>query len=791
MHPAESSPLQHLPAGLTIASATLVLLGRAISIPSLDRVLCALGPMKANAAGCFLLAGVSLVLCRRAATGRASAVIGEALGAVVVLIGTLTVAESFTATDWGTDRLLYFRSLACDADVRMPPITASAFVLIGLALMLRHRGRARRASDVLASATALFTSISVLGFLYGASATSVTGRFAAMTPGAAALFTLLCGGFFLSYAELHRSTPLYGSNPESAALRRLLVATFLWPTIGGWALVSGVRVGLYDVALGTAILVALGFAVFAVLILRHAHDLDTVRRTQEEAESRFRDLVEFSPDGILTVDRTGLIRMANKQAGELFGRPRTELVGQPIETLLPAKFRAQHVADRTEFQGHPRVRRMGESRQLTALRKDGREVIATVRDVTERTQAEEALRNSEARHRALLKGLPDLIFILDSDAVFLDYHAPDVSLPLVPPERFLGRPVSKVLPPEVARRFEAALAEALRTDQAQSIEYAFAVSESQPRHFEARVIPIQGRTVTVVARDVTERKALAVQLRQGQKMEAIGRLAGGIAHDFNNLLTAIGGYNSFVLQSLDETDSRRADLLEVQKAADRAAALTRQLLAFSRRQVLQFKVLDVNGLVADVQKLLRRTIPENIDLVLDLDLVLEPVRADPGQLEQVVLNLAVNARDAMPHGGQLRFVNTTVDVGEAWARRHPPMPPGRYVRLVMSDTGMGMPPETQARIFEPFFTTKERGKGTGLGLATVYGIVKQSGGFIWVDSEVGRGTTFEVYLPVVQEPIDQPVQIEPVPEITGGSETILLAEDDGAVRRLARDVLTN
>lgn len=348
-------------------------------------------------------------------------------------------------------------------------------------------------------------------------------------------------------------------------------------------------------------------------------------------------------------------------------------------------------------------------------------------------------------------------------------------------------------------------------DRDRFVEMHRAVSDGSPGRLEFRIITLNGderwveshsvpfdrspverdarRAVLSVTSDVTERKHLEEQLRQGHKMEAVGLLAGGVAHDFNNLLTAIGGYTEFVLETLDDSDSRRRDLLEVHKATERAATLTRQLLAFGRRQVLQSQVLDLNVLVADVHNLLQRTIPEHITFVLDLSPVLDNVRADSNQLQQVLMNLAVNAADAMPQGGQLRLATNTVDVDNAWARRHPPMTPGRYVRLVVSDTGIGMSPETKARVFEPFFTTKQPGKGTGLGLATVYGIVKQSGGFIWVTSQLQRGSSFEIYLPAVQDPIESALPVSRQAEPTGGTETVLLAEDDGGVRGLARDVL--
>jgi len=290
--------------------------------------------------------------------------------------------------------------------------------------------------------------------------------------------------------------------------------------------------------------------------------------------------------------------------------------------------------------------------------------------------------------------------------------------------------------------------------------------------------------------DITEHKRLEDQLRQAQKMEAVGRLAGGVAHDFNNLLTAIGGYSDLLLADLATADPRRGDVEEIKKAAERAAALTRQLLAFSRRQVLQPKVLDLNGVIAGAERLLRRLIGEHIRLETRLAAGLGAVRADAGQVEQVVMNLAVNSREAMQEGGVLTITTANVVLG---AEGHPgedvPVPPGRYVELRVSDTGTGMDTETRRRLFEPFFTTREKGKGTGLGLATVYGIVKQSGGFIWVDSTPGVGSTFTIDLPQVDEPVETARSTGLGAAQASGTETILVVEDEPAVRNVACQAL--
>jgi len=303
-------------------------------------------------------------------------------------------------------------------------------------------------------------------------------------------------------------------------------------------------------------------------------------------------------------------------------------------------------------------------------------------------------------------------------------------------------------------------------------------------------LPIKIRRALKEVADRTENRRLEEQLRQSQKVEAIGRLAGGIAHDFNNLLTAIVGYSDLALTNLGEDSPLSADIIEIRKAGQRAATLTRQLLAFSRKQVLQPIVLDLNDVVSNTDKMLRRLIGEDIELVTLLGKDLGCVRADPGQIEQIILNLTLNARDAMLQGGKLTIETANVELDEAYARRHIAVEPGSYVMLAVSDNGLGMDAETQEHLFEPFFTTKEVGKGTGLGLSTVYGIVKQSCGNISVHSEPRKGTLFQIYFPRVHEAAEvweQPRKSDP--ERLTGTETVLLVEDQGIVRNLVRHVL--
>ena len=399
--------------------------------------------------------------------------------------------------------------------------------------------------------------------------------------------------------------------------------------------------------------------------------------------------------------------------------------------------------------------------------------------------------------RQVIDANPHLIFVKDwegryvlANCALAEFHGTTV-------ENLLGKRDSDFgLKQEEVDRFLQNDREVISSQSAAFIaeEQATCASTGATRWFQTVKVPLlssdgSARQVLGVATDITERKQLEDQFRQAHKMEAVGRLAGGVAHDFNNVLTVIRAQTEFLLSDLPAEDPRRGDVLEIQHAADRAAAFTRQLLAFSRRQLLQPVVLELNEVVTGMEMMVRRLMGEDVVLLTKLQPDLPRVWADPGQLQQVVLNLAVNARDAMPQGGSLLIETSVVELDEHYPRQHPSAKPGVHVVLIVTDTGCGMDPATRSRIFEPFFTTKEPGKGTGLGLSTVYGIVKQSGGHIWVYSEVGRGSTFKLYFPphygraeaATPERTDLPA--------LGAGATILLVEDERPVRSTLRRLL--
>src|SRR5580698_1681437 len=420
-------------------------------------------------------------------------------------------------------------------------------------------------------------------------------------------------------------------------------------------------------------------------------------------------------------------------------------------------------------------------------------VARQVASAVEIKRNEQAMRRSEARYRSLVQSSVYGIYRSSLEGRFLDVNPALITMLGYgsAEEVLLLDPEAQVFaqPEEHTRLIE----DFRRSGRLDGVEVRWKRKDGSPI-----TVRISGRAVSsadepadvleAIAEDVTDRRALEDQFRQAQKMEAVGRLAGGVAHDFNNLLMVVSGYAEVLLAKLDPLHPLHEKARAIQQASDRATTLTRQLLAFSRKQLLELKVVDVNAIVSDMERLMRPLIGENVELVARLAPTAPHTRADAGQLEQVLMNLVVNAKDAMSGGGKLTIQTQNIVMDESHRRGQQFIRPGVYVMLSVSDTGTGMDKETQSRIFEPFFTTKEKGKGTGLGLSTVYGIVKQSGGYVMVQSEQGRGTSFHIYLPRVEGTAEKHTTPAPDPAL-GGTETVLLVEDEESVRQLVRDTL--
>ncbi|MBI3355930.1 MAG: PAS domain S-box protein [Nitrospirae bacterium] len=546
-----------------------------------------------------------------------------------------------------------------------------------------------------------------------------------------------------------------------------------------------------------------------VRVIQYAIERKQSEKAVRDSETRLRAIINTALDALIGINAQGVIIDWNPRAEVIFGWTRGEAIGQKlVDLIIPPRYREAHERGLQHFLRTGEGQALNRSIEVAGLRRDGTEVPlelsisplkcgetyvfnAFLSDITERKQAEEV----RVRLASIVESSADAIIGMTLDGIVMTWNRGAERVFGYTRDEALGKSI-RYFTPQDRRDEETQIIE--RVKQGEHLTHFETVrrrKDGKDINIALTISPMKDGAGTMIgfstiARDITEQKRLETQLRQSQKMEGIGQLAGGIAHDFNNLLTVINSYSDMLLGEVGfATPFVRNGLDQIKEAGHRSASLTRQLLAFTRQQILEPKILDLNESVSNMAKLLRRLIGEDIDLVLCPHPTLGRVKIDPGQVEQIVMNLAVNARHAMPQGGQLTIETMNAELDNVDAHQQISAAPGSYVRLAVSDTGCGMDTDTQTRMFEPFFTTKGPGKGTGLGLATVHGIVKHSGGRIQVYSELGKGTTFHIDLPRIEGTVERLDPVSAPNAALCGSETILLVEDEEMVRALAQAIL--
>ena len=535
--------------------------------------------------------------------------------------------------------------------------------------------------------------------------------------------------------------------------------------------------------------------------------LESSRELQKNL-SLLQGITEGTTDSVFVKDLQGRYLMINSAGANLLGRRVEEVIGKDdSELFTPETGREIMAADRKVVEsGRAQTYEeigvsAGVARTYLSTKGPHRDsnggiigLLGICRDITDRKRAEQEFRQSQQKLRIHFEHTPLAVIEWDTQLRITEWSPSAERVFGYSRQEAIGRDSSLLVPPALREHVDG-IGRQLLTQKGGTRSTNDNLTKDgrtiSCEWYNTPLVDESGQVLGVASlvQDVTERVALEERLRQSQKMEAVGRLAGGVAHDFNNLLTVIIGYSQILTDGLPGASRLRDATTQIRSAADRAAGITRQLLAFSRKQVLSPRVIDLNDVMLNLDTMLRRLIGEDVEVLTVPGRDLGAVRADPGQIEQVIMNLALNARDAMPNGGKLTLETENMELDASYASEHEPLQPGRYVMLAVSDTGTGMSPDTQAHIFEPFFTTKEVGKGTGLGLSMVYGIVKQSGGYIWVYSEPGRGTSFKIYLPRVDQ-LAEAIALEKRPaSVRRGTETILLVEDDAQLRALTSSVL--
>jgi len=537
--------------------------------------------------------------------------------------------------------------------------------------------------------------------------------------------------------------------------------------------------------------------------------------------------LEAIPDAIVAVDIDGTIVQVNSQTEAIFGYPRGELIGQKIEILVPARYRDQHHEHRGSFAHSPKVRRMGAGLDLKGRRRDGSEfsveislspvslpegtfVLSAIRDISDRKRIEEELRRAheelgrrttqeigqyQRRLAAIIDSSADAIIGKELDGTITSWNRGAEAMYGYTADEIVGKNISLLTSKDRPDEIPQILARIRSGERIEHYESVRVTKDGRHLNVSISISPIKdpnGKIVgaSAIARDITAQRRAEDHLRQAQKMEAVGRLAGGVAHDFNNILGIVTACTELLRDRIDADSDQALYVGNIRKAVERGISLTRQLLAFTRKSSVQPQLIDLNIHLKDVVKLLRPLMGDDVEIVVAPRSPSAIIEIDPGQFDQIVLNLAVNSRDAMPRGGKFILETASVELDDVFTSQHRPMQAGRYILIAVSDTGVGMDAATVTRIFEPFFTTKEVGKGTGLGLATVYGIVQHGGGHIWVYSEPGSGTTFKIYLPSAEDKLGETPQPQAEKTVRRREgTTVLLVEDDEIMLSMTRKLL--
>jgi two-component system, cell cycle sensor histidine kinase and response regulator CckA len=799
-----------------------VLIGWLFDLDFLKRLSPGFVSMNPMTAVALILAGVSLALFLWSPRGRDEISRGRILTArlcalVVLLIGLARLLALTVGWDLGVDQWLFASKLAdgLHTPSLIAPSAALNFCLLGGALLVvdREKRIVRSCCEGSVIVVGFGSVLATLGYCYGIQAFYRFGEFIPMALHAAMTFIILTVALLLSHTDRGLLAVFAGEKASGTMTRRLMPAVILIPAGFGWLELRGELTGTFDSTVGNALFAVANILVFTFLVCRNARELHAEELAYEQAEEAFREsqrrfysAFEHAPIAVALVSPAFKWLKVNLALCELFGYSEAELLARSVQdithpddvNLSLSSIRRLIDGEAASFSIEKRyIHRRGHvimGLLYVALIRDAHSqpsyFIAQINDIGERKRAGEIAEQLAA----IVENSDDAIISKTTDGIITSWNPGAERMFGHTAQEMIGESSKTLVPLDRPDEESEILAGFARGEVVRHIESVRFRKDGQRFDISATISPIKhadGRIVVAseIVRDITGRKRFEAQLFQSQKMETVGKLAGGVAHEFNGIMTTIIGESEVLLGGLPSRSSLAGNAISIQKAAGRAATLTRQLLAYGRKQVLQSEILDLNLLLADMESSLRLLMGRGAELVIAPGAGLKAVMIDPQQMKQVMVNLVMNAADAMPNGGKLTLETANVTLDHESVGRFPELKVGDYVMLAVSDTGTGMSDEVKSHVFEPFFTTKGVGQGAGLGLSTCYGIIKQSGGLISLHSERGRGTRFEIHLPQTEPNATISVERLDSPNLPGGSETILLVEYATALREMSAALL--